>query len=197
MIEEMEITFRTSTRARHLRITIKSSGECVVTIPKRMPMVLVNRFVAEKAEWIRAKQAEWIRAKQEEVGKRGVGGWGSGVVGAENLPPMRKYADVKQESLRFATQRVEAMNASFGFSYKAIRVRNQKTRWGSCSRRGNLNFNYRILYLPPHLADYIVVHELCHLKEFHHGKKFWDLVARVFPNHQELRKELRGYQVGE
>ncbi len=188
MSEGGEITFRTSTRARRLRITIKSSGECVVTIPKRMPMVLVNRFVAEKAEW--------IREKQEEMKKRGVGGWGSGVVGAEDLPPMRKYAEVKEEALRFAEERVAVLNKIYGFSYKTISVKNQKTRWGSCSRRGNLNFNYRIVDLPAHLADYIVVHELCHLKEFNHGQKFWALVAQVFPNHRELRKELRKYQAG-
>ncbi len=179
----MEMTFRISTRARHLRITIKSSGECVVTIPKRMPMALVERFVAEKRGW--------IEKHQERLRKRVSVGVVTG--GVEVLP----FGKVKEESLRFATQRVEAMNAHFGFSYKAIRVRNQKTRWGSCSKRGNLNFNYRILYLPPYLADYIVVHELCHLKEFNHGQKFWALVAQVFPNHREMRRELRSYQVGD
>lgn len=177
------MTFRTSARAQRLRITIKSSGECVVTIPKRMPMVLVNRFVAEKREW--------IEKHQERMRKRAPVGEFAG--GEEVL----SFAKVKIDALCFATQRVEAMNASFGFSYKMIRVRNQKTRWGSCSRRGNLNFNYRILYLPPHLADYIVVHELCHLKEFHHGQKFWALVAQVFPNYREMRRELRSYQVGD
>lgn len=176
----MEMTFRTSTRARRLRITIKSSGECVVTIPKRMPMVLVNRFVAEKAEWIRAKQA-FMRQRNVEAPFM-----------ASRVS--RPYKEVKDESLRFAQDRVAVLNKIYGFSYKTISVKNQKTRWGSCSRRGNLNFNYRILYLPLHLADYIVAHELCHLKEFNHGQKFWNLVAEVFPNHQELRKELRGYQ---
>lgn len=107
------------------------------------------------------------------------------------------YKDAKKESLAFAQERVGVFNEIYGFSYKEVRVKNQKTRWGSCSKRGNLNFNYRILYLPLHLADYIVVHELCHLKEFNHGKKFWDLVAQVFPGHREMRRELRKYRVGE
>ncbi|MEK9156735.1 MAG: SprT family zinc-dependent metalloprotease [Patescibacteria group bacterium] len=178
MIEGMKITFRTSTRARRLRITIKSSGECVVTIPKRMPMVLVRRFVAEKREWIEKKQSDMRRR----------------AVGAQHLAPFRTYADAKQESLAFTQDRVAVLNKIYGFSYKTITVKNQKTRWGSCSRRGNLNFNYRIVDLPAHLADYIVVHELCHLKEFNHGQKFWALVAKVFPNHHEMRKELRIYQ---
>lgn len=181
------ILYKNSLRARHLRITITSSGECVVTIPKRMPMLLVKRFVLEKREW--------IEKKQRMMRERGVGGGGLGV-GAEHLAPPRTYADAKKESLRFATQRVAAMNAHYGFSYKEVRVKNQKTRWGSCSRRGNLNFNYRIIDLPLHLADYIVVHELCHLREFNHGRAFWSLVAQVFPNYREMRKELRGYQLG-
>lgn len=180
MSEGGEITFRTSTRARRLRITIKGSGECVVTIPKRMPMVLVKRFVAEKAEWIRVKQEE-MREKVVKLGSYEV----------------RKFSEVKEEALRFAEDRVAVLNKMYGFSYKTISVKNQKTRWGSCSRRGNLNFNYRIVDLPAHLADYIVVHELCHLKEFNHGQKFWALVAQVFPNHREMRRELRGYQVGD
>ncbi|NBS67881.1 M48 family peptidase [bacterium] len=69
-----------------------------------------------------------------------------------------------------------------------------RTRWGSCSKRGNLNFNYRILFLPPHLADYLIVHELCHLKEFNHSPRFWALVAQGCPNYHACKKELRAWQ---
>ncbi len=72
-----------------------------------------------------------------------------------------------------------------------ISVRNQRSRWGSCSRSGNLNFNYRIASLRPELQDYIVVHELCHLKEFNHKEGFWALVALTVPDWQALRAELR------
>ena len=70
-------------------------------------------------------------------------------------------------------------------------MRNQRSRWGSCSRSGNLNFNYRIASLRPELQDYIVVHELCHLKEFNHKEGFWALVALTVPDWQTLRAELR------
>ncbi len=74
---------------------------------------------------------------------------------------------------------------------KKIGVRNQKGRWGSCSRNGSLNFNFRVVYLPPPLVDYIVVHELCHLGELNHSKKFWSLVSQAVPDYRLMRKKLR------
>ena len=84
--------------------------------------------------------------------------------------------------------------AAHGYNFKVGRVsiRNQRTRWGSCSKVGNLNFNYRIALLPPKLSDYIIVHELCHLGEFNHSRKFWDLVALACPDYVEIRAELKG-----
>ncbi len=175
----LEITMRHSPRARHLRITIKADGSCVVTVPRRYPKFLVERFVAKKAEWIRNKQ-EMMRERVETPFM------------ASHVS--RPYQEAKQEALVFAIKRVEAMNTFYGHTYKNISVKNQKTRWGSCSSKGNLNFNYRILYLPPHLADYLVVHELCHLKEANHAHTFWHLVGKTFPNHRELRRELREYR---
>ena len=75
--------------------------------------------------------------------------------------------------------------------FNKINIKNQKTRWGSCSKKGNLNFNYKIALLPQHLADYIIVHELCHLGEFNHSRSFWNLVAKVFPEYLGIRNELR------
>lgn len=70
--------------------------------------------------------------------------------------------------------------------YNRVAIRNQRGRWGSCTSRKNLNFNYRLADLAPELRDYIIVHELCHLKELHHGKAFWDLVSQVIPQAREL-----------
>ena len=88
-------------------------------------------------------------------------------------------------------ERLAHFNSHYGFVYKKVFIRNTRTRWGSCSSRANLGFNYRIVKLAPHLVDYIVVHELCHLKEFNHSPKFWALVAETIPSWKLCRTTLR------
>ncbi len=101
----------------------------------------------------------------------------------------------KIQAHKLASERLEFFNKSYNFPYNKITIRNQISRWGSCSKRGNLSFNYRIVLLPLELADYIIVHELCHLGEFNHSKKFWDLVARTIPHWKKLRRELKKVRI--
>ena len=105
------------------------------------------------------------------------------------------YLKHKEEARSFIYRRLEYYGKTYGFEFNRVSIRNQRTRWGSCSRKGNLNFNYRILMLPQHLADYIIIHELCHLKELNHSSKFWNLVAQVMPNYLERRRELRSIRI--
>jgi len=86
-------------------------------------------------------------------------------------------------------------NKHYGFLYNKVFIRNTRTRWGSCSSRGNLGFNYRIAKLPPELQRYIVVHELCHLKEFNHSPAFWKLVEEQALNWKQLRLSLRKHPI--
>jgi len=88
-------------------------------------------------------------------------------------------------------KKVAKFNKIYGFEYNKINIKNQKTRWGSCSKKGNLNFNYKIALLPERMAEYIVVHELCHLGEFNHSRKFWNLVAKTMPEYQEITEDLK------
>jgi predicted metal-dependent hydrolase len=80
----------------------------------------------------------------------------------------------------------------YNFSYNKVFIKNQRTRWGSCSSNRNLNFNYRIINLAPELQDYLIVHELCHLQEFNHGQAFWNLVGLQIPNYKVVRTQLKG-----
>ena len=89
------------------------------------------------------------------------------------------------------TNRINYFNAFYGFKIKRIAIKNQSTRWGSCSSLGNLNFNYKIIYLRPELADYLIVHELCHLGELNHSKRFWALVSKTMPKYVNINKELK------
>lgn len=96
----------------------------------------------------------------------------------------------KQAHAIFAT-RLALLNQSYGFTFGRVSVKSQKSRWGSCSRLGNLNFNWRLLLAPLPVLDYVVVHELCHLKELNHAPRFWKLVARGCPTYAEHRRWLR------
>lgn len=101
------------------------------------------------------------------------------------------YKRHKEEARALVHQKIGELNAHYGFPIRKIAIRDTKSRWGSCSKQGNLNFNYKILFLPPHIADYIIVHELCHLKEFNHSVNFWSLVAEIVPDHKAIRTELK------
>jgi predicted metal-dependent hydrolase len=81
-------------------------------------------------------------------------------------------------------ERIVYWNQFYKLHYNRIAIRNQGTRWGSCSTKGNLNFNYRLLFIAPELVDYVVVHELCHLAHFNHGKDFWTLVGQTIPDYK-------------
>jgi len=97
-----------------------------------------------------------------------------------------------KESVRaLITERVRYFNTHYGLSVGKIAIRNQRSRWGSCSKKGNLNFNYRLAFLPEELRDYVIVHEICHIKEFNHSRNFWDLVAQQVPEHRALNRQLR------
>ncbi|MFH0912247.1 MAG: M48 family metallopeptidase [Patescibacteria group bacterium] len=97
----------------------------------------------------------------------------------------------KELARSLVRERIDYFNQNYDFAVNRISIRNQRCRWGSCSRKGNLNFNYRIVLLSPKVADYIIVHELCHLGEFNHSKKFWNLVAKTIPDYTTIRKQLR------
>jgi predicted metal-dependent hydrolase len=106
----------------------------------------------------------------------------------------KQYALHKEEARTLVHRKLAQWNTHYKLPYKRIAIRNSRSRWGSCSVNKNLNFNYKILFLSEALQDYLIVHELCHLKEFNHGKGFWDLVAETIPDHSERRKALRVYE---
>ena len=103
----------------------------------------------------------------------------------------KKYLDNKERARELILQRLEHFNSFYNFKYNIVAVRDQKTRWGSCSSKGNLNFNYKILFLDSDLADYIIVHELCHLKEMNHGANFWQQVELQCPDYKSKMYRLR------
>lgn len=106
----------------------------------------------------------------------------------------RGYEKHKEAARRLVHARVGYFNTFYGFPLRKVFIKNHKSRWGSCSSVGNLNFNYKILFLPEALQDYLIVHELCHLREFNHSAAFWAQVARTLPHYRELRAQLRSLE---
>jgi predicted metal-dependent hydrolase len=118
-------------------------------------------------------------------------------------------AEMSQECIRHAleawyrrqasgvfAERLATCNAAYGFVYGRVAIKEQKSRWGSCSRKGNLNFNWRLLLAPLPVLDYVVTHELCHLRELNHSPRFWSLVARGCPDYAVQRRWLRDHGRG-
>ncbi|KND47663.1 MAG: putative metal-dependent hydrolase [Parcubacteria bacterium C7867-006] len=107
----------------------------------------------------------------------------------------KKYLEHKESARILATQRLEYFNQHYNLKFGKISIRNQKSRWGSCSSKGNLNFNYKIALLPSHLSDYVIVHELCHIGQFNHSQNFWDLVGETLPDYKKLVTELKMWSI--
>ena len=174
-------TIRHSTRARHLRMVIDPDDGLIVTVPNPWFERFVEKFLRQKANWIlrhlaRVKKMEGkivIRYTKEE------------------------YEKNKNDVLAIIVKRVEFFNTLYKFAYNKITIRNQTSLWGSCTRAGNLQFNYKLLYVPPKTRDYVIVHELCHLREHNHSGRFWKLVARTFPDYEKIRKSLHKYVMKE
>lgn len=166
---------------RTLAIQIKADGSVVVRAPKRCSKALVEQFVREKQDWAAKKQMEILRNVQEREQQ------------AAQLPKWTA-ADYREQKMRAAwrfKQRVVYYAEQMGVSYGRITVRDQQTRWGSCSTQGNLNFNWRLILAPQEVLDYVVVHELAHRVEMNHSERFWSVVESVLPDYRQRRQWLR------
>jgi len=178
--KKVEYTLKVSKRARTMRLAMYGGGDFVVTVPRFVGEQVVEQFIIRNAKWVLGK-LEYFKNIPPRV-----------------LPKNNKleFARHKGSALVLAERKMAHFNEIYQFTWGKVTIRNQKTRWGSCSKKGNINFNYKIALLPEHLTDYIIVHELCHLGEFNHSQKFWDLVERTMPNYREFRKELKGKGFG-
>lgn len=174
--QKVEYELRRSKRSRHMRLAVYCGGSLVVTAPENLNFSKIENFILAKAEWVLEKIGIMVKRKKSIV-----------LAGSDK----REYKKLKNQALALAKIKVEKFNKIYDLKYAKITIRNQKTRWGSCSKKGNLNFNYKIALLPEDLADYIIVHELCHLKEFNHSKNFWDLVSVAIPDYRQKRKKIK------
>ena len=179
--KKFSIIVRSSTRAKRMSIIVRGDGTVVGVKPVRTTLDRMRLFINAKKKWI-LKSLKKISTPRR---------FQSGVA----LPKHSKkeYAAYRKQAHALTVRKLEHFNKHYRFTYQKIFIKNQKTRWGSCSRRGNLNFNYKIIFLPEELQDYLIVHELCHLQEMNHGKGFWNLVGETIAGYKILRKRLKTY----
>ncbi|NQU83338.1 MAG: M48 family metallopeptidase [Parcubacteria group bacterium] len=175
----MSYILKKSWRAKKLRISISKKNGVVVTVPWFCSKRTAEQFLNKKSSWVSKHLNKITNAKK--------------IKPAFHIPrrDKRTYQKHKEEVREFIKNTLEKYNKFYKYSYNRIFIKNQKTRWGSCSEDRNLNFNYRIRYLPLRIAEYIVVHELCHLHELNHSKRFWVLVEKTFEDYREIEKQLR------
>ena len=106
-----------------------------------------------------------------------------------------EVAELRKQAKAFLPGRLAELAAQHGFSYNQVRIKHNVSNWGSCSVKKNINLNLNLMRLPAELQDYVMLHELCHLKYMNHGKEFHALLESVCPNHKELRRQLRDYKL--
>lgn len=169
----IEYDMRKSKRAKQVRLTINGDGVVVATRPARVPEYRVIEFIKEKFAWIQ-KRLDQISRIDTDLTRHN----------------RKHYLSHRESARTLVHQKIEHWNTFYNFTYGRVSVRSQRTRWGSCSSKGNLNFNYKILFISEELQDYLIVHELCHLKEMNHGPNFWKLVEKTIPDAKALQKKI-------
>lgn len=173
--KQIDYKIRKSQRAKRLRVAVYCDASVVVTLPSTADENIVEKFLKEKANWLLEKISYFNDHKNK----------------AFNNLSDDDFFKKKDKAYKIVEDIVKKYNKNNEFRINNIKIKNQKTRWGSCSKKGNININYKIVYLQKKMAEYIVVHELCHLKEFNHSNKFWTLVASKLPDYLDIRKELK------
>ena len=175
---DYEITLIRS-RRKSLAIEITPELQVVVRAPARMPVREINAFVQEKDDWIRAHLQQMAEKKRLREQYR------------EQALSKEELQELATQAVKLIPQKVHYYAQIIGVTYGRITIRNQRTRWGSCSGKGNLNFNCLLLLMPEEVLDYVVVHELCHRKEMNHSARFWEEVEKILPDYRQRRKWLK------
>jgi predicted metal-dependent hydrolase len=223
--ETVSVRVRESGRARSLRVRLGPSLPLEAIVPRRVTDAELDRFLAERRGWIARKLAEaraaaarpprlglarpdvvWLGLRPVPVAVTASATFarlrdGALVVGAEDTRGaiQRWY---RREARGRVGLAVEREAGRLGVRHGTVAIRDPRTRWGSCSSAGTLGFSWRLVLAPPEILEYVVVHELCHLRELNHGKAFWGLLGEARPGWRDeagwLRahgRELRDYRI--
>ena len=206
------------TRRKTIALIVQPDGSLVVRAPKGVSDREIDRLVKLKEQWIKTKLKEVKRSRVYSKPKEFVDGekfWYLGKtyplkIVPDLQPPLalrRKFYLARdavpharelftewyrEQAREQVTQRVEYYTRKHALHYRRIRITSARTRWGSCSSTGNLNFTWRLVMAPPKVIDYVVAHETAHLKVKNHTKYFWTQVKRIMPDYEPYKAWLKG-----
>lgn len=176
-----EITLSQTPRARRITLSVKPSGSVRLSFPVGVPQQRALDFLESRIEWIvaaRKRLAERLAVAQQQPARS-----------PEEIEELRRRAKAE------LPPRVAELAARFGFRYGRVTIRAARTKWGCCTSRNNLSLSLFLMVLPPHLRDFILLHELCHTVHHNHSPRFHALLNRcVAGREQELNRELRQYR---
>ncbi|MCW2949829.1 MAG: hypothetical protein JWN41_842, partial [Thermoleophilia bacterium] len=221
-LSEVTVRVRRNRRARHVRLHVDEQGEVTASVPARFNAARLDPIVRERGEWLhdvltrmalKSRDTEvdlergdpvrwlgqWVPTRLTRGGKRAVVRYDEAANRLDVLVPEGGDAHdallawYRREARRVFEQRVEAWAEVLGLGAGKVSVREQRTRWGSCTHRGDLSFNWRLILAPPWVLDSIVVHELCHIDELNHSERFWALLDERYPRHTEASEWLRDH----
>lgn len=206
------------TNRRTLSLVISKDGSLIVHAPKRVSMDYILSFIKEKEKWITKKQNEVTKTKQEnrdlielnallflgetyqvkQIIKNKEPEFAKGVIyipimedDSERKMYLKKW--ISKQTALITQKRIEYFSDLMQIDYTSLKIMKSVNRWGTCSSDGKISFNYKLSMLPPKLVDYIVIHELAHLIEFNHSKKFYKIIESIMPSWAVHRKRLKDY----
>jgi predicted metal-dependent hydrolase len=217
------VQVRESPRARAARIVVRRDGLIEIVVPRRVSYAEIDRLLERHRTWIAKRTTAPMHLGLDRPGvvwrdlepipieiasSSGASARlraGQLVVGDAPAPEVRDAIErwYRREARQLITESVEREAARLQLTFGAIAIRDQQTRWGSCSRRGTLSFSWRLAIVPRDVREYVVIHELCHLRELNHSKAFWQLIATAMPGWKEHKRwlakngrELQAYTIG-
>ncbi len=215
----IDYKIRTSSKSRHVRLSVSHHSGVVVVVPSGFDTSRIPEIIVKKEEWIK-KSIEKVQSAASaleipaRISLQSIGCSFNVIVEhnerhknhlVEENNLLKLYIDARNKRIPFILLKkwfdkkstdillpwLERVSKEHGFTYNRAAIRSQRTRWGSCSTKKNINLNRTLLFLRPELVEYLMIHELCHTVEMNHSKKFWELVERCCQDYRALDKELR------
>lgn len=167
-------------RRKTIELQICKDGHLRVRVPVQMTDKEIMDFLEKKSDWIEKHLAQWRESRERALSNASV-----------KRLSKEDIENLARQAVKVIPPKVEYYAERIGVTYGRITIRNQKTRWGSCSGKGNLNFNCLLMQAPEEVLDYVIIHELCHRKEMNHSKRFWEQVEKIMPDYKKRRDWLK------